>query len=677
MIPLLILVLEILVLCNGNGRVILPTVKITSMNIESKIVARLARVQVTTQMKNYENRTLETEFSFQLPETAFISNFTMVIGGKTIKGIVKEKEKANKIYEDSKNKGLTTAQIKQDNKPDRFMKYFTTSANLAAKSKVIFILEYHEVLERRLGLYTQRVSFQPKQIGPELSFKAKIYDQEGIDRFSFVLPDSNQTDSSSTGLATVKASDTTRELYFIASVPYQQRFDQFLGMNGQIVISYDVEHRNNGGMILLQNNYFVHYIAPSGFEVLDKNIIFVIDVSGSMRGLKMEQTKLAMLAILNQLNPGDYFNILLFSNQVFEWKTEPMIATKTNLIDAEDFVDEKLQPVGSTNINDALLKGIDMLEMTGSLGGTRGNIIVFLTDGRPTAGVTRTKDIRQQVKYKNGHRFSLFSLGFGFDVDMPFLNALSWENGGFARRIYTENDASDQLKSFYKELQNPTLIDVKVTYENNAVDTQSLTQSSFPQYFQGSEIVIAGKHNIQTPLEWTARVRGIGSRRSLNASTQPLLFQKTDVASSVIEKIWAYIKINDLLKELTKTDNTVSKYALKNEILSLSLRYNFVTPLTSMVVSESFLSGETLEEGRGRRRVFKQTRRHQYLQNSKMASYNAPSHNFVSVRSDGKGHSQQVFAIARSESNRNQMTIKCMALISMLNLVFNVYHSFL
>jgi hypothetical protein len=88
--------------------------------------------------------------------------------------------------------------------------------------------------------------------------------------------------------------------------------------------------------------------------------------------------------------------------------------------------------------------------MTQNLGGTRGNIIVFLTDGRATSGITNTKTIRRGVTNRNNHRFSIFSLGFGFDVDMPFLKALSWENGGFARRIYEEGDASKQLESFYR-----------------------------------------------------------------------------------------------------------------------------------------------------------------------------------------------------------------------------------
>jgi hypothetical protein len=171
---------------------------------------------------------------------------------------------------------------------------------------------------------------------------------------------------------------------------------------------------------------------------------------------------------------------------------------------------------------------------------------------------------------------------------MPFLKALSWENGGFARRIYEEGDASKQLESFYYELQDPTLIDVDIEYQTNAVEFTSLTRTSFPQYFQGSEIIIAGKLNEHAPLQWTAKVKGRGSKNSLDTETSPTPFQVgADSDTTIMEKVWAYMKINDLLKNTAITDDVETKAILKKRTLALSLKYNFVTPLTSMVVSES------------------------------------------------------------------------------------------
>ncbi|XP_063445092.1 inter-alpha-trypsin inhibitor heavy chain H4-like [Mytilus trossulus] len=581
----------LIVLCSCDDAVVLPRVKIASMHVESKIHARMARVLVTTQMKNFANQSLETQFTFQLPDTAFISNFTMYVGDKSITAIVKEKKEANKIYEESKQQGVSAAKIdRQDDTPNREMKIFTVSVNVAAESKSIFKLQYHELLSRKFGYYKQRISFQPRQIVQDLVFRAKIFEQEGINKFHYTLPGSNTTETSSNELTTVKASDNTRELYFKPAVDYQKDRDISKGISGEVVLHYDVEHNNVGGIILQENEYFVHYLAPTGFTVLHKNIIFIIDISGSMQGLKIEQTKLAMLSILDQLHTGDYFNILLFDNNVKEWFSEPMLATLNNVNLAKTFVHDKVHARGSTDINTGLLRGISLLDITQSLGGTRGNIIVFLTDGRPTSGITKTKSIRQGVTAANKHKFSIFSLGFGFDVDMPFLKALSWENGGFARRVYEESDASSQLESFYKELENPTLIDVKIDYPNNAVELSSLTSTRFPQYFKGSELIIAGKINDHFQLHLDAHVQGQGSVTNLDTNISSTAFKVgSERESSFMEKLWAYMKINDLLKETALTDDEVMKMILKNKTLELSLKYNFVTPLTSMVVSETFL----------------------------------------------------------------------------------------
>jgi len=144
------------------------------------------------------------------------------------------------------------------------------------------------------------------------------------------------------------------------------------------------------------------------------------------------------------------------------------------------------------------------------------------------------------------------------------------------------------LESFYYELQDPTLIDVDIEYQTNAVEFTSLTRTSFPQYFQGSEIIIAGKLNEHAPLQWTAKVKGRGSKNSLDTETSPTPFQvRADSDTTIMEKVWAYMKINDLLKNTAITDDVETKAILKKRTLALSLKYNFVTPLTSMVVSES------------------------------------------------------------------------------------------
>ena len=120
-------------------------------------------------------------------------------------------------------------------------------------------------------------------------------------------------------------------------------------------------------------------------------------------------------------------------------------------------------------------------------------IIVFLTDGMPSAGETNTDKIRSNVKGANDIDVAIFALGFGDGVNIDFLRALAVENNGFARKIYTDKDASKQLEGFFLEVESPLLIRVRMVYSLDVVEANSVTSTDFPAYFNGSELVVAGK----------------------------------------------------------------------------------------------------------------------------------------------------------------------------------------
>ena len=358
-----------------------------------------------------------------------------------------------------------------------------------------------------------------------------------------------------------------------------------------------MHHKNDAGVIQVLGSYFVQYFSPSGLNPLAKNVVFVIDVSGSMSGTKIAQTRQAMNAILGQLRAGDSFHIVLFNDRISQWKSDATLVTAGNIQAAKAFVDDRVSAGGGTNINDALLMALKLLKNTADKPGSKiaANvpIVLFLTDGQPTSGVTDTSTIRANVLIANGIKASVFALGFGFNLDFDFLRALSAENGGTGRRIYPDKDATSQLEGFFDEISTPLLLRIRFEYPKDVVDDANTTALSFAQYYKGSELVVSGKikEGVTSRL-MSVNIRGDAGNTPVTYSVSRTLLNLTIPSDKVLikdftERLWAYMKIKELLVQLLVSNDAEEKDRLKAEALRMSLQYNFVTPLTSLVVVQS------------------------------------------------------------------------------------------
>lgn len=368
---------------------------------------------------------------------------------------------------------------------------------------------------------------------------------------------------------------------------------------------YNVHHKNDAGVIQVLDSFFVQYFSPSGLNPLPKNVVFVIDISGSMEGQKIEQTRQAMLAILDQLRADDSFNIVLFNGDTVKWRPSTSLATSDNIQAGKNFVEQNVNAGGSTNINEALLLALNLLgdiaRQGDSFAASNFPIVLFLTDGEPTEGVVDGQQIRANILKANTLKASIFSLGFGFNLNMNLLTALSAENGGKARRIYLAKDAASQLEGFFDEISTPLLVRVRFKYPQDMVDNTQVTATEFSQYNDGSELVVSGKlkEGLSDSRLMPVNIRGISSIKpvfyTLTHTLQNLTVSPDEVlVKDFPERLWAYMKIKELLLDLLITENLEEKARLKSEALNISLKYNFVTPLTSFVVveSDSFLKDE-------------------------------------------------------------------------------------
>ncbi|XP_051840815.1 inter-alpha-trypsin inhibitor heavy chain H4-like isoform X2 [Antechinus flavipes] len=563
-------------------------IDIYSLTLDSKVTSRFAHTVITSRVVNKAEEAREAVFQVELPKSAFITNFSMIIDGVTYPGEIKEKAAAQERYSTAVAKGQSAGIIRASG---RNLEQFQVSVNVAPSAKITFELVYEELLKRQLGKYELILKVRPQQLVKHLQIDIHIFEPQGIT--SLETESTFMTKNLADALTTTQ-NETKAHIVFKPTLAQQQKEpgkpDTIL--DGNFIVRYDVDRTSAAGDIQIENGYFVHHFAPAELSTLPKNVVFVIDKSGSMSGKKMKQTREALVKILGDLKPEDQFNLVIFDGFVTQWKPTLLQALPENVEEAKKFASHILA-MGATNINDAVLMAVNMLDESNrkeQLPAGSVSMVILLTDGDPTEGETDLQKIQENVKAAIGGRYYLYCLGFGFDVNYAFLEKLALENGGVARRIYEDSDADLQLQDFYHEVANPLLTTVKFQYPQNSVEL--LTQDNFRVFFKGSEIVVAGKlqpevqDSLSAQVEAQSHTQNFTFQTEVNVADKEKVFQSPKyIFHNFMERLWAYLTIQQLLEKAVSASDDEQKN-LEARALNLSLKFNFVTPLTSMVVTK-------------------------------------------------------------------------------------------
>ncbi|CAH1399827.1 unnamed protein product [Nezara viridula] len=591
-----------------------PAPIIKSLKVNCDIKYKYATTLVSSRILNPANVSQEVHFTVTLPQEAFITRFVMVIKGEPYEAYIKEKEEAKKDYDAAVGAGQSAGHIFQTS--SRFSKDFTVSVNVAAEEKAEFNVTYEELLTRKNGTYKAEINIEPHQIVPNLSIVVNIEDVLPITHVR--VPQfkvSNEIDQSDGENPNAKKEVISPNKVRVEWNPSKKEQKELKpeGLNGQMIVEYDVDVSNKTQQILIdEDGYFIHILRNDLLPVLKKHVVFVLDVSGSMTGTKMDQLKQAMEKILSDLSEKDYFTIVLFSDSIIAWKEDGVdinslnyyygydgeerksisvgeenviTATKDNIKNAINFT-KSLETYGGTNINGGLRVGIDIAKMGQKKFKNDVHpvepMIIFLTDGEPNTEESDPDKIIDNVGKRNTEKVTIFSLCFGFDADLNFLKKLSLANNGFSRRIYEGSDAALQLNNFYKEVASPVLSDVKFEYlpekvENTTAETKNL--------FSGSEILVLGKVKPNSTVSGVLSAMTAEGRRMLQMPIDylflpPIEHKPNQTKIGYLEKMWAYKTIKSLLDQNTVSENDT----LKEKAKELALKYKFVTPLTSLVV---------------------------------------------------------------------------------------------
>ncbi|XP_072309849.1 inter-alpha-trypsin inhibitor heavy chain H2 [Eucyclogobius newberryi] len=560
-------------------------ITIKSYRIESHVTSRFAHTSVRSHVVNSGAKAQSIGFNVQIPKRAFISNFTMNVNGIVFKGSVKEKTVARNLYAQARARGKA-AGIVRANSQD--VETFKTEVHVPPGSNIEFELNYQELMQRKLGIYEHQLYLQPGRLVPQFQVDVYIFEPKGISK----VETTDTLGGHLSELIKVTTTDEKVHIFFKPSMQQQRKCSNCTGsaIDGVLSVKYDV-NRDNNGELQVSDGHFVHFFAPSNLSPLPKNIVFVIDVSGSMWGVKMKQTVEAMQAILDDMTIDDHFSVIDFNHNVRCWSEDLVPGSSIQVADAKKYIQD-IKPNGGTNINEALIRAVQILVKAshqGLIDPRSVSMIILVSDGDPTVGEVKLSTIQKNVKRVMREEFSLFSLGIGFDVDYDFLERIAMENRGTAQRIYANHDAADQLRAFYSQVSSPLLRRITVQFPEDSVS--DITQNQFDKFFSGSELVVAGKVLPSDTDTLTSFTTASAARLDLTLETEADATELDERLAKLhhsypgfARQLWAYLTIKQLLGERAMAPTAAKKRKITQRILSLAVEHQFVTPLTALLV---------------------------------------------------------------------------------------------
>jgi uncharacterized protein YegL len=324
---------------------------------------------------------------------------------------------------------------------------FDVSINVGAHESVSFNLTYQEILQRVHGVYKHTININTQQDKPVADMRVHVTINERRTITRLLVPavgkklsEKNNKDLTKLAAATnVEVKQTPlSDGGSNAEIDYAPKPADQGGDGVQLVTLYDVARTDDGGELQVVDGYFVHFFAPpDNVTVAPKRIVFVIDISGSMAGAKLQQTKDALHVILNELNSADIFNIVIFDDKVEMWQPNGQFQPVSKTKDAIAYVD-KLSDRGGTDIDSAVHAALGQFTGT-AIDSKYVDMIVFMTDGQATSGVTVQDSIlsnmRRVARSLAPRNVTFHTIAFGNDADYDLLKMIAVASNGLARKV--------------------------------------------------------------------------------------------------------------------------------------------------------------------------------------------------------------------------------------------------
>jgi Ca-activated chloride channel homolog len=565
---------------SSNSQLIFP-LKHTSVN--AKIALNVSRVEVRQSFENPFTETLEAIYVFPLPDEAAVDEMEIQIGDRIIQGSIKKREEAQQIYDQAKEQGRTAGLLEQERD-----NIFTQSlANIKPGEQIDVTIRYTESLKFNGGNYE---FVFPMVVGPRYipgTSINNIGDTDIIPDASRITPpvvpegmrskhDIHVTAEIQAGLPVVQINSPSHQL----QIEYGEEIQVTLAgentiPNQDFILRYEVAGKQVQSTVLTQadhrGGHFALYLIPAleyqADEIVPKDIVFLVDASGSQSGEPLQQCQKLMRRFINGLNRADTFSILDFSTKVRKLSQTPLANTPENCAKAINYID-RLQASGGTEMLTGIRAAIKLPVSAGRL-----RTIVLLSDGY----IGNENEILAEVQQELASGNRLYSFGAGSSVNRFLLNRIAEIGRGISYIIRQDEPIDKTVENFFQQLNNPVLTNIDVTWEGDG-EAPIIYPYSPPDLFKGQPLVIFGR-----------KLDKVAGKLTVRGTTIAKEYQKSfelsfaEEGNSGIAQLWGRARIKALTNQMLSYE---SKAGVE-EVIDTALTYKLLSQYTAFVaVSE-------------------------------------------------------------------------------------------
>ncbi len=568
-------------------------------DVKAEISGFLARATVTQEFENPFKEKIEAVYTFPLPQNAAVDDMTMIVGDRTVRGKILRREEAEAVYEAAKTRGQTASLLNQE-RPNIFTQ---SVANILPGEQIKITISYVETLKYEDGAYE---FVFPMVVGPRYVPGNATGASVNINGNGFApntdrVPDASRITPQPVPEGMRAGHDVSIEVAVDAGVPIDgltskthdvdierpddhravvRLKDQATIPNKDFILRYDVAGKKVSDALLTHSSdnggFFTLILQPpervTVEDVTPKELVFVLDTSGSMSGFPIEKAKETMKLALDNLYPYDTFNLITFSGDEHILFPEPVPATKENLAKAQAFLETR-EGGGGTEMMKAIKASMDPSDAQDHV-----RIVVFMTDGY----VGNDMEIIGEVQKHPNAR--VFSFGIGSSVNRFLLDGMAKYGRGEVEYVGLNDDGSAAARRMQERIRNPLLTDVSVDW--NGLPVSDVYPKVIPDLFSAKPVILSGRYsgNGKGMIRLKGKMSGRDFVREIpvDFSAQP--------QHDVLATLWARTRVDDLMsRDFNGAQQGTMKDDVKQSIIKLGLDYRLMTQFTSFVAVEEMI----------------------------------------------------------------------------------------
>ncbi len=559
--------------------------------VDIRVRQQVASVSIAQEFINTGGGMIEVEYMFPVPPGAAIDSMTLMVDGEEFAATLMKADEARKIYEDIVRQKKDPALLEYVG----FGLYRTRAFPLEVGKPVKVLVTYKYVCKKNgptvevwYPLNTEK--FSAKAI-KDVTVRIDIESESDI---ANVYSPSHKVEIERKGSRRLIA--TYHETNVLPTTDLQLFYSAADTEVGATLLTYQPSADEDG--------YFLMLVSPNprtaGTKIVPKDIVLVLDHSGSMSGEKIIQAREAARFVLERLNADDRFNVIAYNDSAEAFFDELVAASDGQRKEAIARLDQ-IEAGGATDIHEAMQKAMAVIGTSDDPGQDdskdRPRYVIFFTDGLPTVGNTNESVILADTKRANNSGARLFAFGVGYDVNVRLLDKLANENRGRSDYVKPDEPIEAKVASLYAKIKNPMMINLAVKLQG--VKLYDIYPRELGDLFEGDQLVVTGRYSASD----VTALQPIANRADLNDGQiygaqlvltgmyggeergfeYPVAIRSASKAYPFVQKLWAVRRIGWLLDQIQL--NGESEEVI-DELVKLSLTHGIMTPYTSFLADE-------------------------------------------------------------------------------------------